>query len=54
MAIIDKVIDNYKRSIKENTQNLDRAINLPGQNPKRREEKNRTLYKKKLKKQKSN
>jgi len=34
-----RVIDNYKRSIKENTQNLDRAINLPGQNPKRREEK---------------
>jgi hypothetical protein len=34
-----RVIDNYKREIKENTQNLDRAINLPGQNPKRREEK---------------
>lgn len=46
-----RVIDNYKRSIKENTQNLDRAINLPGQNPKRREEKIE-LYTRKIEEEK--
>lgn len=34
-----RIIDIYKNEIKENTENLERAVSLSGQNPKRREEK---------------